>query len=237
MRKLLIGDFMLWIITKVLIIYFSLIVVFRLLGKREVGELSIFDLIILLIIADIASLGIDNNSFFLPSLICLSVLVVLQKILSILTLKNSKIRDLVDGKPTIICYDGNLNLKNMKHELYSVDDLVSQMHENHIQSISEIRLAILETNGSLSIFRADRFDHVVLPIIISGDYNQENLKTLKIEKSNIDNFLKSINIKTKNIMFASYQNGKIELYYKKHKKEEVLKPHILELPPNIIGLS
>ncbi len=237
MRKLLIGDFMLWIVTKVLIIYFSLIIIFRLLGKREVGELSIFDLIILLIIADVASLGIDNEEFFLPSLICLIVLVILQKLLSIITLKNSKIRDLVDGRPTIIVYDGNINIKSMKTELYSMDDLVAQMHENHIQTISEIRLAILETNGSLSIFRNDRFNYVVLPIIVSGAYNLESLEILKLKKSDIDKILIDNKLIIKKIMFAAYQNGKIELYYKKYKKEEVLKPHIIELPQDILGLN
>jgi len=220
---------MLWIIIKVLIIYFALIVVFRLLGKREVGELSIFDLIILLIIADIASLGIDNDSFFIPSLLCLLFLVVLQKVLSYLSLKFSLIRGVVDGKPTIIVYNGNMNLENMRREFYSVDDLVSQMHENHIQTISEIRLAILETNGSLSIFRNDRFDYAVLPIIMCGSFIDDNVEALNIKKENVMLLLSNNKIILRSVMFASYQNGKIELYYKKHKKEKVLKPHILML--------
>ena len=77
------GDCMnyLFLVFKIIVIYFSLILLLRLLGKREVGELSIFDLVVLLIIADIASLGVDNNEFFIPSFICLFVLLVLQKIL------------------------------------------------------------------------------------------------------------------------------------------------------------
>ena len=85
---------------KIAAVFFCLILVLRILGKREVGELSIFDLVVLLIIADIAALGIDNDEFIIPSYFCVFILVVLQKILSLLLIKVAKFRNIIDGSPT-----------------------------------------------------------------------------------------------------------------------------------------
>ncbi|MGM9970572.1 MAG: DUF421 domain-containing protein [Anaeroplasma sp.] len=219
----------LFIVTKIIIIYFFLIVIFRFLGKREVGELSIFDLVILLIIADIASLGIDNQEFFFPSLICLLVLAVLQKVLSICLLHIAGLRSIVDGSPTIIVYDGVIKYDNMKKELYTMDDLVFQMHQNHIETISEIRLAILETNGTLSIFRASRFDIPILPIIVSGKIVKENLEELSISEDIVNSAFSKKSLSVKKVIYADYQAGKIDFYYKKNNKIKDLKKETIVL--------
>lgn len=203
------------------------------LGKREVGELSIFDLVILLIIADIASLGMDNDDFFIPSILCLFVLVVLQKILSLCLLKISRLRGIIDGKPTIIIYDGILKIKNMERELYTMDDLVSQMHIEHIESISEIRLAILETNGTLSIFRKTRFNNSMLPVVISGDLVVENIKVIGINSMDILQAFKYNNLDLKKIIYADYLDGKINFFYRKNRKEEDLKVNTISLVQDI----
>ena len=203
------------------------------LGKREVGELSIFDLVILLIIADIASLGMDNDDFFIPSILCLFVLVILQKILSLCLLKISRLRGIIDGKPTIIIYDGILKIKNMERELYTMDDLVSQMHLEHIESISEIRLAILETNGTLSIFRKTRFNNSMLPIVISGDLVVENIKVIGINSMDILQAFKYNNLDLKKIIYADYVDGKINFFYRKNRKEEDLKVNTISLVQDI----
>ena len=109
----------LFLILKICVIYLSVIIILRILGKREVGELSIFDLVILLIIADIASIGIDNTEFFIPGLVCLVTLAVLQKIFSYILLKFARLRGVCDGNPTIIIYNGIINIKNMSKELYT----------------------------------------------------------------------------------------------------------------------
>lgn len=128
---------------KIAAVFFCLILVLRILGKREVGELSIFDLVVLLIIADIAALGIDNDEFIIPSYFCVFILVVLQKILSLLLIKVAKFRNIIDGSPTTVVMDGKLLIKNMRKEHYTVDDLVSQMRIEHIMDLDEIKLAIL----------------------------------------------------------------------------------------------
>ena len=187
---------------KIAAVFFCLILVLRILGKREVGELSIFDLVVLLIIADIAALGIDNDEFIIPSYFCVFILVVLQKILSLLLIKVAKFRNIIDGSPTTVVMDGKLLIKNMRKEHYTVDDLVSQMRIEHIMDLDEIKLAILETNGTLSIFRKERFNEIKLPVIMSGQIVKDSLKLLNWDQKQFEERLKKHNIAFKKIIYA-----------------------------------
>lgn len=210
---------------KIIAIYFTLIVCLRILGKREVGELSIFDLVVLLIIADIASLGVDNDDFIFPSYFCVAALVLFQKLLSILLLKVSFFRNLMDGSPVTIVMDGKLLINNMKKERYSLDDLVSQMRLEHVMDIDEIKLAILETNGTLSIFRKSKFDEVKLPVIISGKIIKESLDLFSLDIDDFKNRLSNLGLNYKHIIYASYHNQTLFYYNRKDSKEPMLSGH------------
>ena len=214
---------------KIAAVFFCLILVLRILGNREVGELSIFDLVVLLIIADIAALGIDNDEFIIPSYFCVFILVVLQKILSLLLIKVAKFRNIIDGSPTTVVMDGKLLIKNMRKEHYTVDDLVSQMRIEHIMDLDEIKLAILETNGTLSIFRKERFNEIKLPVIMSGQIVKDSLKLLNWDQKQFEERLKKHNIAFKKIIYASLHRNTFYYYYRENKTDPELEGHILEL--------
>ena len=214
---------------KIAAVFFCLLLVLRILGKREVGELSIFDLVVLLIIADIAALGIDNDEFIIPSYFCVFILVVLQKILSLLLIKVAKFRNIIDGSPTTVVMDGKLLIKNMRKEHYTVDDLVSQMRIEHIMDLDEIKLAILETNGTLSIFRKERFNEIKLPVIMSGQIVKDSLKLLNWDQKQFEERLKKHNIAFKKIIYASLHRNTFYYYYRENKTDPELEGHILEL--------
>ncbi len=214
---------------KISSVFFLLIIVLRILGKREVGELSIFDLVVLLIIADIAALGIDNDEFIIPSYFCVLILVVFQKALSLLLVKVAKFRNIIDGSPTILVMEGKLQIKNMRKEHYTIDDLVSQMRIDHIMDIDEIQLAILETNGTLSIFRNTRFDEIKLPVIKSGQIIKENLKALNWEEEQLKNKIKNHNLDYKKIIYASLYRNTFYYFYRENKKDQELEGRRLEL--------
>lgn len=217
------------LLLKITAIFFCLIFVLRILGKREVGQLSIFDLVVLLIIADIAALGIDNDQFIIPSYFCVLILVILQKILSLLLIKVSFFRNIIDGSPTTIVLDGKLLIKNMRKEHYTVDDLVSQMRLMHIMDIDEIKLAILETNGTLSIFRKERFDEIKLPVIMSGKVVKDSLKLLNWEYDTFIERLQKHNINYKDIIYASLHKNIFYYFYRTDKKVQELEGHRLQL--------
>lgn len=227
-----------YLFLKIVAIYFILIICLRILGKREVGELSIFDLVVLLIIADIASLGVDNNEFIWQSYFCVGMLVILQKLLSILLLKKSIFRNWMDGSPITLVVDGKILYKNMQKEHYSVDDLISQMREAHIMDIDEIKLAILETNGTLSIFRKSKFDEVKLPVIISGMIIPESLDVFDIPIPIFKEQLAKNHLNYKKIIYASYYHQTLFYYQKNSSKEIELQGQKIELKlPDTIHLK
>ena len=125
--------------------------------------------------------------------------------------------------------DGKLLIKNMRKEHYTVDDLVSQMRIEHIMDLDEIKLAILETNGTLSIFRKERFNEIKLPVIMSGQIVKDSLKLLNWDQKQIEERLKKHNIAFKKIIYASLHRNTFYYYYRENKTDPELEGHILEL--------
>lgn len=210
-----------FLILRVLLIFMSIMIIIRILGKREVGELSIFDLVVLLLIADLGSIGIDEPSKLGISIISLVLLLLLQKFFSLLLIKVSKLRTLFDGDPTIIIQNGFINMRAMKKEMYSIDDLITQIREKKIMDLSEISLAILETNGTLSVFRKEKYQDTRLPIVLSGKICKENLEFFGLEEENINKFFQKHRLRLKNIIYASYDKKDV-FYYENSTNRELL---------------
>ena len=199
----------LYISLRTIIIFFILLFIIRILGKREVGQLSIFDLVILLIIADIGAMGIDNEKLFFSAILCLFVLLFLQKIFSKILLHAPKIRNIVDGNAIVLVKNGNIVEENLKKENYTIDDLINQMRTEGIMDLNEIRLAVLETSGKLSVFSKLRYDKIVLPIIISGKFDLDMINELGISEDDIYKMLESYNLEIKDILYCSSDGKKI----------------------------
>jgi len=143
------------ILIKGIAIYFIVLIVIRFMGKREIGQLSVFDFAILLVIADILVSGLSDDRPFLYYVYPIVALSLIQKLLALIMLKWIKLRDIMEGKQSIIVFDGKLNIKEMKKQNYNIDDLVVQMRLKNIRSLSEVRFIILETNGEISIYQKD----------------------------------------------------------------------------------
>ena len=110
--------------------YLYLIVIIRIMGKREVGSLSIFDLAVYFTISDLITMAIlDHNISMLLSVISVAVLCFLQKVLAKVTLKNKKVRDFIEGKKSIIIDNGEIDFNEMKNQNYTIDDLYTQMRD------------------------------------------------------------------------------------------------------------
>lgn len=128
------------------------------MGKREIGQLSIFDFAILLVIADLLVVGMEDDKFpFYYYIFPIAALAIIQKLIAFLTLKIPALRVAFEGKESLIIDNGKLNLKIMKQQNYNVDDLLTQLRLKNIRSISEVKYAILETNGEISIFKHSDF--------------------------------------------------------------------------------
>lgn len=204
------------IIFKTVLLYFFIIIVYRIMGKKEVGQLSIIDLIVSILIAELAAISIENyDSSILTSIIPILCLVVIEILFSYIGIKSSKIKKLMDGSPVVIIKNGKLNFEEMKKLRYSLDDLISQLREQGIKSIEEVNYAVLENNGKLSIFNKDT--EYPLPIIMDGEIDKQVLKDLNKDEKWVYNILKSKNLKLENVFYAFYTKNKTYII----KKEEL----------------
>lgn len=200
------------------VFFYTLItIIYRLMGKREIGELSIMDFIVSIFITDMVVMSIENyNESILISLIPIIVLTLIQMIFSYLSLKSKSVKDIVDGKPSVIINKGKVNFEEMAKQRYNIDDLLSQLRESSVKSIDEVDYAILETNGKLSIFliQDDKKRTYPLPLILDGKVEIETLKQIGKNKFWLDKELKKQGIRLEDIFYCFYRNKKLYIIEK-----------------------
>jgi len=195
------------IIIKTIVLYFYIVLVYRLMGKKEVGELSIIDLIVSILIAELAAMSIESTDrSILVSIVPILVLVIIQIVLSYISLKSDKIRKIIDGNPTTIIKSGKIKFNEMAKLRYGLDDLITQLREQGIKSIEEVDYAILENNGKLSVFQNTK--DYPMPIIVDGKIDFEVLKELGKDSKWVLELLENKNLSLNQIYYAFYSKNK-----------------------------
>lgn len=180
--------------------YFFLLTVLRLLGKRELGALGPLDLVVTIIMAEAAAIPIENphQSIWL-GIVPIVTLMFLEIILSYLCLVNEAIRRIVCGVPTVVIKDGHFKQSEMRRMRYSINDLLEQLRQKGVDNVSDVELAILESDGGLSVIpRAQSRPIVVedmgLPLhgkqmakvlVIDGEIEQSTLQTLGLSEEDL----------------------------------------------------
>lgn len=195
------------IIFKTTLLYFIIILAYRIMGKKEVGQLSIIDLIVSLLIAELAAISIEDTDLSIfRSIVPIFVLVIIQVLLSFISLKNSNFRKSVEGSPTVIIKEGKIKFNEMTKLRYSLDDLITQLREQGIKSIEEVSYAVLENDGKLSVFQNTK--DYPMPIIMDGVINNEVLKDMKKNTNWVMKILKDKNLKLQDIFYAFHTKEK-----------------------------
>ncbi len=213
------GDIMkyLIVIERSILFYFLISIFYRIMGKREIGELSIMDFIVSIFIAELVAISIENyNKSLFLSLLPILLLVGIEVLTSYISMKNKKARNMIDGNPSIIISRGIVNFKEMKKQRYNLDDLLMQLRMNQIKSLEEVDYAILETNGKLSIFkRSDDPNRTYpLPLILDGQLDEDVLIQIHKSKEWLNNELQKNNTILENIFYAFYQNKNLYIIEK-----------------------
>lgn len=200
------------------IFFYTLItIIYRIMGKREIGELSIMDFIVSIFITDMVVMSIENyKESILISLIPIFILTIIQISFSYISLKSKNIKNVVDGKPSVIINKGKVNFEEMSKQRYNIDDLLSQLRESSVKSLDEVDYAILETNGKLSIFltQDDKKRTYPLPLILDGNVEIETLKQIGKNKFWLDKELKKQGIRLEDIFYCFYRNKKLYIIEK-----------------------
>ena len=197
------------IIFRTFFYYILFLVLFKVMGKREIGELGVNDLLVSVLFAEFATLAISNyKEPLLVTLIPTLIIVFLQVIVSFLSLKSIKIRNLVDSSPALIMKNGNINFKEMEKQRYNLEDLLTQVRDKGIKSLDEVEYAILENNGKLSIFLKDDKNVYPMPLIIDGVINYQTLVDIKKDKLWLMKVLKNEHTSLEQVFYAFYKNNK-----------------------------
>lgn len=198
---------------RTLFFYFFIFIIYRIMGKREVGQLGIIDLIVSILIAELVVISIENyDKDIMYSIVPILTLLLLQVTLSFLSLKLPKFRIFLDGNPSVIIKEGKLNYKEMTKQKYNLDDLMVQLREKGYRSIEEIEYAILENNGSLSVFaypKEKKKTPLPLPLILDSNIQEDTLKLLKKDKKWVTETLERKRINLEDVFYAFYKDNNI----------------------------
>lgn len=207
---------------RAVIIYITVITAMRIMGKRQIGELKPHELVITVLVSQVASIPLEDNSMplanmFVPILIFVSF----EIIVSVISMKSLNFRNLIQGRPMFVIRNGQLNEKQMKRLRLTVDDLIDAIRQKDVFDISTVQDAVIETNGSISVLQKAEESPVTpkqlklsvdesstpVAIIIDGKPVTEYFSSEKIKNSKIELVLNNEKKDIKNIMLLTIDDS------------------------------
>ena len=217
-----------------IILYVLVLVVMRLMGKREIGQLQPFELAIAIMIADLATIPMSEIGIpIINGIIPILGLLVMHLTISYINLKSVKLRGLICGKPSILIYRGKINEDIMIKERFTINELQERLRTNNISSISDVEYAILETSGQISVIEKPNKrntkpeDFNIMPeyegmsydLVIDGVIMYENLKILNKDYKWLKNQINKFKIEPEDALLVTINgNNDIFCQEKKNKK-------------------
>lgn len=221
------------VLFRAIILYFIVVFIMRIMGKRQIGQLQPFELVIALMISELAAMPMQNTSIPLfHGIIPIITLLVLQVLISILQLKSEVARYIFCGKPSILIEKGKINIKELKSNRLNLNDLLEELRLKDYYNLEDIEYAILETGGQLSIIpkselepatRKDlnvksKQDMLPVTLILDGKINTNNLKLINKDQSWLNSQLNKKNISSANQVFLALLDSKGKLVYQLKKE-------------------
>ena len=146
------------VLIRTFLLYFIVIMIVRFMGKRQIGQLQPTELVVTILLSEVASIPLENSSVpLIYSLLSIVLLACLEIISSGIALKSGKYRRAVEGNAVFIIKEGKLDTKAVKKLRYSIDDIMEGLRQKDVFDISEVEYAVVETNGNLSVLlKADK---------------------------------------------------------------------------------
>ena len=193
------------ILIRTIILYVIVIFVVRLMGKRQIGQLQPTELVVTILLSEIAAIPLENNSVpLINSVAAVILLACLEVISSGIALKSGKYRRIVEGNAVFIIKEGKLDVKALKKLRYSIDDIMEGLRQKDVFDISDVEYAVVETNGNLSVLlKADKIPLTLesidkkgeekgIPavVIADGKYIYSNFSLCKTSREKIDKILR-----------------------------------------------
>lgn len=196
------------VVIRATILYVVLLVAMRVMGKGELGELQPFDLVVSLVLAELAVMPMEDlGEPMSHGFIAIATIMFLQVLISYITLKSNKARKIICGRPTIIFEHGKFNVKEMNKIRVNINDVLGQMRLKGYCNLEDIDYLIMETNGELSVIaQADtpgvRCKRIPITVILDGQIMYTNLEQFSIKIDDLFNELKLNNLNVKKILYG-----------------------------------
>lgn len=203
----------------------------RIMGKRQIGQLQPYELVVTIMISELATLPMEDMRIpLIHGFIPIVTLLIIQIVISLLELKSDKARFILDGKPSIVIRNGRLVLSELKNQVFTVNDLLEELRMKGYYNIEDVEYAILETNGQISVIPKDDNQPVTksdmniktkaktIPAIIisQGRINMDNLKFINKDERWLMNQIKAANIKDIKEIFIAVMTTEGGLYIQKY---------------------
>ena len=184
---------MLTIFVRSIILYIIVLVVMRLMGKREIGQLQPFELAISIMIADLASIPMTESGIPISNgIIPILGLLVMHLLISLLNMKSNNARKIICGKPSILIYRGKIDEQVLKKERFTVNELQERLRANNIVNLGDVEYAILETSGQITVIQKPNkrtttpedfnimpeYEGIPYDLVVDGKVMNENLKQI-----------------------------------------------------------
>ena len=200
------------------IIYFFIILAVRLMGKRQVGELKPHELVITILLSAIPVIPLEENSMPLANCIVPILLFIsMEIIVSVLSMKSIWFRNLVQGRPIFIIRNGKLDQKKLRQMRFTIDDIVDALRQKDIFDISEVRDAVVETNGTISVLPKAQYRPLTpndvnlngeekgmpVTIVMDGKPVSEYFNEYKVKDSEIELVLQTVNKEVSKILLLT----------------------------------
>ena len=137
---------------RVLLVYLLLLIAIRIMGKREIGQLSNLDFVVAIVVAELATLPItDHHLSLAESVLPMLIITALQVSVSLLCLKSNRFRRILYGRPNVLIARGKMQMGEMRKARYNIDDLLSQLRQKDVFDVASVDYAVLETSGDLTV--------------------------------------------------------------------------------------
>jgi uncharacterized membrane protein YcaP (DUF421 family) len=213
------DDNVLVVFVRTLILFIIVVIVMRVMGKRQIGELQPFELVVAIMISELAAVPMQNTGIpLINGIIPILTLLVAQISMSFISLKSTRARAIICGKPAILIENGKIVEEHLREELYTLNDLLEQLRSKDISNIADVEFAILETNGQLSVIPKSQkrpltpedlkiqtnYEGLPLDLIIDGSVIYKNLIKANLDEAWLRDQLSNFGIKNiRDILFSS----------------------------------
>lgn len=219
---------------RTIILFILVIIIMRLMGKRQIGQLQPFEFAIAIMVSELAAIPMQNTGIpLLNGVIPILTLMILQLLISIFSMKSKVFSKLVDGTPSVLIENGKIVEKNLSRELYTINDLIEQLRIKNIPNIADVEFAILETNGQLSIIPKSQkrpvtpedlnlntsYEGLPLNIVVDGKPNNKALYAAKLDDVWLSQELSKIGVNDAGKILIASLDTKGNLFYQKKKQD------------------